>query len=352
VDEFRYAMGRTIAEMARKAPRAAGLPIEAFLGWNEPSLDLAREIQRLSPFGASNPAPLFASRGLRVATATDLGRTGEHRRVSLTDDNGLQRTVLWWHGADMPLPDGAVDLAYSLRTRTYRGATEVQLEWVDWRPASGETITVTSAPAVFTVQDHRGDTRPEEALRRLVMAKAGVQVWSEVASLREVPMVTRRQLAAADELAVWTTPPGDREWSAALASTRPRVLHLFGRDAGVDTLNGFTVRLWGLVQHTLRARGGWADYGELAAAAGHREETVRLGLQWLEAVGKVTITAEDTGGMQIAAALSGAKPSADLAPLQRRLDDLLGETAAYRRFWRRCDASALLVVQSSPRTNV
>ncbi len=348
VDEFRFALSRTVTEMASRVPAAPGLPIEAFLGWGEPSLELAHEIQRLSPFGADNPAPLFASRGLRVASATDLGRTGEHRRVSLTDENGVQRTVLWWHGADTPVPDGAIDLAYSLRTRTYRGATDVQLEWVDWRQSSAEAVTVISAPAALRVEDHRADGRPEESLRRLVMGRTGVQVWTEAATVGGVTAVTRRQLAPADELAVWTAPPGDREWSVALASARPRVVYLFGQDAGVDTLNGFTARLWGLVQHTLRAKGGWADYGEMASAAGHREETIRLGLMWLEAMGKVIIAAEDTGGLQLAAAPASRQPSADLAPLQRRLADLLAETAAYRRFWRRCDGSSLAPTDAAP----
>ena len=151
----------------------------------------------------------------------------------------------------------------------------------------------------------------------------------------------RRNLAASAGLVVWTTPPGAREWAAALARVNPATVCLFAQDPGIDTLTSFLPRLAGLVKHALRAKGGRAEYADLAAAMASREEAVRLGLLWLAAAGHVRIADEDVTGLWLAreepAVASGPAPllpGEDPSLLRRRLADLLAETAAYRRYFR------------------
>jgi hypothetical protein len=188
--------------------------------------------------------------------------------------------------------------------------------------------------------DLRQATRPLETLRALAGSGQAVQVWAEVCLPEGVASVPRHSLAPSSVLAVWTVPPGAREWSAALARVRPRQVYLFAQDPGTDVLPAFLRRLAGLVKYALRARGGRVEYAELAAAMGHREEAVRLGLLWLTASGQVRVEGEDLSGMDLSAGEhAGTGPAADLdrASLQRRLNDLLAETAAYRRYWRTSD---------------
>jgi single-stranded-DNA-specific exonuclease len=345
--EFRRALSRTVGEMVARAPVPPGIQVDAYLGWDEPSLRLADDLVRLAPFGAGNPSPCFVSRDLHVASATDLGRTGEHRRAMVADEHGMERPVIWWHGADTPVPDGPIDLAYSLRTRLYRGQTQLQVEWLDSRSSRPALVTVAAA-AVRTV-DLRDAPRPLEALLAALQAAPGrlpeARVWAEVnppsGLPAEVLSMDRRNLAAAAALVVWTTPPGAREWAAALARVHPSTVYLSAQDPGVDTLASFLPRLAGLVKHALRAKGGRAEYADLAAAMASREESVRLGLLWLAAAGHVRIADEDVTGLWLAkvepVAAEGPPPllpGEDLRLVRRRLADLLAETAAYRRYFR------------------
>ncbi|MDP3046424.1 MAG: DHHA1 domain-containing protein, partial [Chloroflexota bacterium] len=348
--EFRRALSRTVGEMVARAPVPPGIQVDACLGWDEPSLGLADELDRLAPFGAGNPSPCFVSRDLHVASATDLGRTGEHRRAMVADERGMERPVIWWHGADTPVPDGPIDLAYSLRTRLFRGQVQLQVEWLDSRPVRPAVVTVPAAPV--QIVDLRDAPRPLESLREVVVRLPSAPVWAEVTPPTDLPTgvlsVDRRNLAANAGLVVWTTPPGAREWAAALARVHPATVYLFAQAPGVDTLASFLPRLASLVKHALRAKGGRAEYADLAAAMASREEAVRLGLLWLTAAGHVRIADEDVTGLWLAreepAVTSGPAsllPGEDPSLLRRRLADLLAETAAYRRYFRQAKVAPM-----------
>ncbi|MDO9065790.1 MAG: DHHA1 domain-containing protein, partial [Chloroflexota bacterium] len=330
--EFRRALSRTVGEMVARAPVPPGIQVDAYLGWDEPSLGLADELDRLAPFGAGNPSPCFVSRDLHVASATDLGRTSEHRRAMVADEHGMERPVIWWHGADTPVPDGPIDLAYSLRTRLFRGQIQLQVEWLDSRPVRPAVVTVPAA--AVQIVDLRDAPRPLESLREVVVRLPSAPVWAEVTPPSGLPTgappVDRRNLSPHAGLVVWTTPPGAREWAAALARVHPATVYLFAQAPGVDTLASFLPRLAGLVKHALRAKGGRAEYADLAAAMASREEAVRLGLQWLAAAGHVRIADEDVTGLWLTrkepVAASGPAsliPGEDPDLLRRRLADLL-----------------------------
>ena len=99
------------------------------------TLDLANEIERLSPFGVGNPALTFASRNMQLKAVVKIGKTQEHLRLNIEDEHGNANSILWWNGIDEDLPETGtkLDLAYSLRASTFRGERQLQLHYVDCR---------------------------------------------------------------------------------------------------------------------------------------------------------------------------------------------------------------------------
>ena len=105
-------------------------------------------------------------------------------------------------------------------------------------------------------------------------------------------------------------------------------------------MDGFLTRLAGLVKHALNVDQGTVRYVKLAAAAAQREEAVRLGLRWLQANGSLRIQELLLDGARLGPG-SGGK-SAELPSLGVQLKALLDETAAYRAYFRRAAADALV----------
>lgn len=339
---FRYALSDAVGRMLAAAPLPPAIAVDTYLDWEEPGLDLAREVARLAPFGAGNPPLCFATRGLHVVHHAALGRTGEHRRLVVADDDDHRRAVLWWHGADGQVPDEPFDLAYTLRTSSFQGTAEVQVEWLAARPAAPSSPLAVQGPCPARTVDHRQAEDPDAVLRGLLGEEPSLEVWAEVNAPSGIAAKNRLQLGPAQALAVWTAPPSRREWEQALAAVRPTKLYLFGHDPGTDDLNAFAQRLAGMVSYCLRTKGGYADLAEMASAAGQTEETVGLGLRWLAARRQVEVTGEDGRGMTLAAVAAGegkrereAATSPEAALLAARIQGQLAETAAYRKYWLR-----------------
>jgi single-stranded-DNA-specific exonuclease len=338
IPEFRAAFSRAVAAAAEVLPEPV-LEIDAYVELSGLTLDLVEEISRLAPFGRGNPPLTLAVRDLRLISQATIGRTGEHLRLTVQDGHENTQTVFWWQGADQPLPGGMFDLALTVRASDYRGMAEIQVEWIDARLKETETVEVEAAPP-FEVRDHR-EERNQEALLAGLVEEGDVQVWVEgLAASADVEARTRIELEPCPRLAVWTAPPGPREWQAALDHVQPDEVILFGRDPGLDERGAFLHDLSGLVSYALRRLQGEVDLERAAARLGHRAGTVAAGLEYLAASGKVSI--HERGERLWRIGTGSQKPDPQQAMLTGpRLDSYLAETAAYRRGFRETPVDAM-----------
>ncbi|MEJ2208261.1 MAG: DHHA1 domain-containing protein, partial [Anaerolineae bacterium] len=278
IDALRRALSNAVAARVQSLPEPE-LAIDHYVELSDLSLDLVAEIDRLAPFGRGNPPLTLAVRDLHLLSEAPIGRTGEHRRLTVEDDQDQTQTVFWWQGADWPLPQGRFDLAVTVRASDYRGLAELQVEWIDAREHEPATVEVRPGPA-FQVRDYRAELRPALVLRGLAAA-GDVQIWAEGHRPEGVEVRTRQQLEPGPHLVLWTLPPGPRVLRAALERVGPEEVVLFAQDTGLDEIAHFLQRLAGMVRYALKARGGEIDLAAAAAALGHRIGTVETGLAWL-----------------------------------------------------------------------
>ena len=107
--------------------RGQGLLVEpeALLTLEEINHDLWAGLQKLEPFGAGHPKPLFWSRGCRVSDQHTL--RGGHRRLTL-EQNGTERQAIIWRWPATAAIAQMIDLAYRVTQNHWRGETRFQLE--------------------------------------------------------------------------------------------------------------------------------------------------------------------------------------------------------------------------------
>lgn len=95
-------------------------------------------LNRLAPFGAANPSPLFMSRNLRVIDAIPLS-DGSHLKLLLADQSNINRSpveaVVWraGHMYDVIRQRKRVDLLYGIERRDWKGDVHLQLKVKDIR---------------------------------------------------------------------------------------------------------------------------------------------------------------------------------------------------------------------------
>ncbi len=344
---FRRGLSRYVEKaLGGMAPPRPTLAIDGQVTLADLTLDLVGDLERLSPFGAGNPPLVLSIPRLNVLASSTIGRDGSHLQVVVKDEHDQTRRVLWWGGADWPLPEGPFDLVCVVRASNYRGQRDVQVEWIDARPVEAPEIDLRRRLAII---DQRGLDHPLPVLQQLVTDAAGshtsgVMVWGE-AEAREkleaahLPACDRTRLEPAETLIIWTTPPGRSELQAVLAAVSPRTVIIFSVDPAGTNLEAFLKRLAGLVKYTLEKLGGAVELARLASATAQREATVRLGLQWLEAKGMLRATIQE-GQVQLSTPPAADPSRAETTLAQLRM--LLDETAAYRKYFKVSDKENLL----------
>jgi single-stranded-DNA-specific exonuclease len=328
---FRRALSDAVELIRDPSAVRDGLTIDAVLSLDDVTLELAQEIDRLAPFGAGNPAVTLGTHDVTVEHERTFGRKGEHREVTIADREGHTQKLIWWRGAEIDLPDAHLDVAFQIKTSTFRGDTALSIEWVDFREAEVPIAEVAAPPLPIEVIDWRTKSPAPITLQDFPAAQ-GVATWADGAANAPFALTRRYDLPQADVLVVWSAPCGWRELVYAIERVKPTTIYLCAADAADDRVEPFLKRLTGLLKHDITQRGGRVNLRRLAAALNQRLITARKGLEWLEAAGQISVLdwSEDHLTVEL-----GGQVSDEVDELASELKVLLAETAAWRQYYRR-----------------
>lgn len=322
--EFRRGLGKAVeAQLGSKVREEPTLQIDAWVGLEEVTLELADQLERLAPFGAGNPELTLATRAVTFKSATEIGKTKEHLRLHIEDEKGNAQSLLWWGGAGGELPEtgSKVDVAFTVRGSSYRGQRQVTLQFQEFRVVEEAPVEIQKIS--IDVIDYRLQAE------RLQHLKIGTLVWAEGADKEKG--VSRFGLHPADEFAIYTTPPSPAELRNALDLVRPKIVYVFAVPPAEGKPEDFLNRLAGLCKFALNRRGGKATLPELIAATAARKAAVEIGLQWLAAGGQLSVEIEEE---QVRLSTEKREKNPYLqAELFIALRGILNEMAAYRKYF-------------------
>ncbi|OGO12033.1 MAG: single-stranded-DNA-specific exonuclease RecJ [Chloroflexi bacterium RBG_16_47_49] len=330
IPEFRRAISRTILNMGVGIQKEKDLQIDGYLTLPELSLDLVEDLERLAPFGAGNPPLVLATRNLRLTGYAAVGRNDEHLQLTIEDELGHTQRSIWWQGAGFTLPETPFDLAYSVRASTYRGQRDVQIEWVDYRLVEAPTISLSSKKLKIEVVDLREETEPLEKLLEIKQQEELI-IWGESDPPSRITFLDRFSLYPSNQLAIWTIPPGQNELRGMLQKVKPNKVYLFGINPGMDEPEAFLKRLLGLLKYRIKSAVGITSLSSLAVATAQRTSTIKIGLEWLEAHGHVSIFSIQDDEIRVEAGTKMTKK--DTRTSSTRLNSALAESAAFRRYF-------------------
>ncbi|RPI86658.1 MAG: single-stranded-DNA-specific exonuclease RecJ [Chloroflexi bacterium] len=348
IPEFRRSLCRSVESVLGKQIGPIELPIDGYLPIADLNLDLIRDLERLAPFGAGNPSLTLCARDLASLTYTPIGRNGEHLQLIVEDREGNTRRVMWWQAGDdvsirqlEGLREG-FDLAYHVRSSSYRGQLEVQVEWVEACPKEVKTIEVKARET--KIIDLRCQPYPLAALQTIIQNQE-VQVWCEAEAVQKLAQagitgLDRCSLQKGPSLVIWSIPPGPHEVRDVIDRVQPVTVTLIGIHPAAADTEGFLKRITGLVKYAMSHKGGNIQIRALAAAAGQREILVRKGLTWLEQKGYIRIMDEGEDKLRLTKGTGESLEKAALVLNQIAL--ILEETAAYREFFLRADAASII----------
>jgi len=93
-------------------------------------------MQQLAPFGCANPLPTFLSRGVKVMEYRSVGAGGQHLRLKLREGNVTWDGVAFRMGHLIDEGTPHLDIVYNLEVDRWRGEEMLQLNILDFAPAT------------------------------------------------------------------------------------------------------------------------------------------------------------------------------------------------------------------------
>jgi single-stranded-DNA-specific exonuclease len=136
IDQFAADFEAYAKQHLDKNDCVAKLHIDAAASLNEFRKETVAELQMLGPFGHGNPSPLFATKGVRLASPPKVcGARGNHLQLAITDNTNAVRCIGFGMGKleKKLLEHEFFDVAYQPQLNTYNGSCNVEFVLTDVR---------------------------------------------------------------------------------------------------------------------------------------------------------------------------------------------------------------------------
>src|SRR5882672_5156535 len=138
IPEFRRRLNEHAASCLTEEDLEPVLAIDAEVNPESIGFRLAQDLSALEPFGAGNPRPVFATRGLRVLSEPQIIKE-QHLKLRVAGDVNRPMEAIWWRGVEeaeqTPKANERIDLAYELEANRWHGDIRLQLNVKDMKVA-------------------------------------------------------------------------------------------------------------------------------------------------------------------------------------------------------------------------
>lgn len=333
IPEFRECLSRSVSRMSSGLKLEKTLEIDAYLPLVNINESLLLETEQLSPFGPGNPPVVLVSRNLKIEKASFIGKSKEHRKLVVSDQEGNSKNALWWGSAGIALPEDRFDLAFYLRRDDYRSNGEVSLEWLDFREATPETIEIHREIKQYKIHDYRAAFNQAEILERLA-SDPEMLFWAEGIKFDQFLTFSRMEINKTKSVAFLVAPPNREVLSNVIERAEPSEIFLFNLSPIDDSFDPFIKSFIGLLNYCLAHKDGKTNLEDLGAALGQTRSLVIKGLEFLREKGDIEFSLK---GEEVEIFRVKKQVSSDIKKVKKKLESLLNEVSAFRSFYQRVD---------------
>ncbi len=136
IEEFKERINSVASQQIISSQLQPILKVDAVLRPQKITMELAKEISKLQPYGLSNPEPVFVTNKLEINDIRCVGNDGKHMRLKLSREGCMLNAIGYNMG--MRMEDfydrkHPVDIAYTMEISRYNGNEYLQLVLRDIR---------------------------------------------------------------------------------------------------------------------------------------------------------------------------------------------------------------------------
>lgn len=136
IDDFRTAFAQFVAEHHNVRPGESELKIDAEIRLGDLSVRSITDLERLGPFGAHNPRPVFVASNVQLASPPKkMGEGERHLSIQVRQFGETLRGVAFGKGDwadEMAQVTGPISICFQPTINRFQGREKVEFQLLDW----------------------------------------------------------------------------------------------------------------------------------------------------------------------------------------------------------------------------
>lgn len=296
-EEVKKALNTTINEIVGNKKLTPFLNIDLQLEPNEVDGNLISDIERLQPFGAASPNPVFALNNLTLLQKKLMGSNKNHLKLVVEDSQHNTFDCIWWSKGDISLNSGDVlDIAFCPQTNTYNGSTTIQLIIQDIHADNlkeDEAPKSTDSSQEIRIYDHRKKVDIYSSVDDYVKTSdLNIGVFAEDKNIVEKlkpykslneKIINRQADKKVDAIMFFDYPASKDIFNKIIESTKPKFVHFMNYNANSVDEKELLKTFLGMIKFAFNNKNGFFDLQRSASFLAQTEDTVITLLDAFEA---------------------------------------------------------------------
>lgn len=301
-EEVKKAISSTINEILNDKKLSPKLNIDLQLEPNDIDGNLISDIERMQPFGAGNPNPVFALNNLTLLQKKLMGSNKNHLKIVVEDTQHNTYDCIWWSKGDIPLNSGDVlDIAFCPQTNTFNGSTTIQLILQDIHADNLIKAENNLQEKKFQIKiyDHRKKTDILSGVEDYVKTSSlNIAIFAEdksiLAKLKPYKTlfektITRHSAQKTDVVMFFDYPPSQNVFDEIIKKTSPKFLHFMNYEVKNLDEKEFLKTFMGMLKFAYSNKNGLFDLQRSASFLSQTQETIKLLLEVFSECGIINI---------------------------------------------------------------
>lgn len=285
-EDVKKAISKTIDEILAGKELLPILNIDLKLEPGQVDGNLISDIERLQPFGASNPNPVFALYNLTLLQKKLIGSNKNHLKLVVEDSMHNTYDCLQWSKGDISLVSGdKLDIAFCPQLNTFNGSTTVQLIIQDIQADNlVEEDTVKQKKSEVRIFDHRKKTDIFASVDDYVKTSSlNIGIFAEERTVlnKLAPhktltskIFTRQNLQSYDAVMFFDYPPSQEVFEEILKQTSPKFLHFMNYEVKKIDEKEFLKTFSGMLKFSYNNKSGIFDLERSASFLAQTKDAI------------------------------------------------------------------------------
>lgn len=279
------------------------LDIDMKISAEDISVDFVETIKRLEPFGAENPAPLFAIEDLSIADFRFMGQLHNHLKLICCDKNGKLLECIKWNTSELhATKSDPVKIAFAPEINEFNGRISVQLLLKDFILPNAPKVEEKSTVKIIDCRNQKGGY--DKIADFLGRTKKSVVIYTEQKEVVDYfskfeeangKVFSRDNIPKSFDMAILIDVPPSLDFLKKIMNCGAKEILLMNYP--VPKIDLILSKIAGMLKYTLSSLGGKTMLKDMRRALIFDNEIIETGINILSECGLADVDVDEEGNI-------------------------------------------------------